>query len=462
MPVWVPQGALDGRREVGSVNSVAWQPIAAEQLRIGHFVRIGDRWFDHPFLQSRFRITTAEEVALIRAAGLSQLYVDPARSAVIRSGGAGGVAIGSPHAAAISLADTGVMPEIADTVAGAARLRTQKATHAADVHRTRENLVQSRQDYLSAVEGAGAALGMLGAGEGGGVEATRLAVRSVLALAAGRERPLTLAPVTAPVGLERRQAYLSRDAAALAAAVGRRLKLSATELQTLTTAALLHTIGLSRIAPPLRDESRLQGHDERREFRQYPRLGAELLRDFGEFPPEVIRLVRQHRERLDGSGFPARESGDAIHPLALVIGAIREFQVRAVTDGPAMPALALVRLYRDLRGACGATAVDHVIAALTVYPPGSFVALSDGNIARVVRVSEQARLTPLVCLFDESMPASQSEIIDLAQPGRATVERVMLPGTLPRGVLEYFGGDWAGLTFPAPVAPMLGARPPGP
>jgi hypothetical protein len=94
--------------------------------------------------------------------------------------------------------------------------------------------------------------------------------------------------------------------------------------------------------------------------------------------------------------------------------------------------------------------VDHVIAALTVYPPGTFVALADGNLARVVRVSEQARLAPLVCLFDESMPASQSEIVDLAEPGRAAVERVLAPASLPAGVLDYFGGDWAGLTFPAP------------
>jgi hypothetical protein len=286
------------------VNSAAWQPIAAEQLRIGHFVRIGDRWFDHPFLQSRFRITTPEELSLIRAAGLSRLFVDPSRSQTVRTA-SGSAAAG--HAQVISISDTAAMPEIADAVAGAARLKSRKATHAADVRRTRENLVQSRQDYLAAVERATAALGMLGAGEPQGVEATRGAVRDVLALAAGRQRPLTLAPVTAPVGAERRHGCLSRDAAALAAAVGRRLRLSAADLQTLTTAALLHTLGLSRIPPQLRDEARLERRDELREFREYPRLGAETAARLRRLPPEVVRIVRQHRERLDGSGFPARD-----------------------------------------------------------------------------------------------------------------------------------------------------------
>jgi hypothetical protein len=433
------------------VNSVAWQPIGADQLRLGHFLRIGDRWFDHPFLQSRFRITTADELALLRAAGLSQLFVDPARSQVAARP-AGALSTLAAGAAAV--------PEIADAVAGAARLKSGKATHTADVRRTRENLVQARADYLAAVDGAGAALAMLDAGDAQGVEATRGAVRAVLALAAGRERPLTLAPVAAPVGAGRRQACLSMDAAALAAAVGRRLKLGAADLQTLTMAAMLHSVGLSRVPPPLHDESHLEGRDAIAEFREYPRLGAGILREYGEFPPEVIRIVLQHRERLDGSGYPARDSGEAIHPLALVIGAIREFQVRATHDGTTLPAAALAHLYRNLRGACGATAVEHVIAALTVYPPGSFLALADGSIARVVRVSEQARLAPMVCLHDESLPATQAEIIDLSQPGRVAVERVLAPAALPPGVLEYFGGDWAGLTFPAPVAPPMGARPP--
>jgi len=456
------------------VNSVAWQPIAADQLRVGHFVRIGDRWFEHPFLQSRFRIATTEELTLIRGAGLSQLFIDPQRSQLSHGRAVGHghghgqgddgprAAVASRGGSRISSADTAAVPEIADVVAGAARLKSRKATHTADVRRTRENLLQAREDYLGAIEHTGAALAMLDAGDAQGVEAIRGAVRGVLSLAAGRERPLTLAPVPTPVGAGRRQACLSRDAAALAAAVGRRLRLGAAELQVLTTAAMLHGIGMSRIAPTLRDETRLRTRDEFREFREYPRLGADILREQGDFPPEVVRIVHQHRERLDGRGFPGGDSGDSIQPLALVVGAIREFQLRASRDGACVPALALAQLYRGMRGACGADAVDHVIAALTVYPPGSFVALADGNIARVMRVSEQSRLTPIVSLYDESLGAAQAEIIDLSEPGRPAVERVLTPGMLPPGVLAYFGGDWAGLTFPAPVAPPMGARPPRP
>lgn len=445
------------------MDTAAWQPISAEQLQIGHFVRIGDRWFDHPFLQSRFSIESAEELALIRTAGLSRLFIDPLRSKApdhLAPESSPALRSDSGNAAAASIADPTVTSELAEVVASAARLKSRKATHTADVRRTRVNLLKSRTDYLTAVEDTLSTFALLAAGDSNALDATRLSVRSVLALAAGRERPLTLAPAAAPVGAARLQASLARDAAALAAAVGRRLHLDAVELQTLTMAAMLHAVGLARIPPTLRDETRLVARDELRVFRQYPRLGADLLRECGDFPPEVIRLVLEHRERLDGSGFPAGNSGTSIHPLALVIGAIREYQLRAYGAETSQPARALAHLYRHLRGAYGQGAVEQVIAALSVYPPGTFVALADGNIARVMRVNDSARLAPIVSLYDESLAASDSELIDLATFGQTTIERVLAPASLPSGVLDYFGGHWAGLTFPATVAPMLGARPP--
>jgi hypothetical protein len=493
---------------IATVNSAAWLPIGADELRVGHYVRIGDRWFEHPFLKSTFMISSAEEIAAIRAAGLAQVFFDPGRSnvappsipvlqpavlpepPVLQPAGrpapepAATTSASAPEPAPEPAPGPAPAPEPAPELEPATALppapppapapaparavatrappaQTPLAWHAPmDLGALRANLAQSREDYRAAVDGAARALAMLDAGDALGQEATLGAVRQVLALAAGRERPLTLAPVAAPVGTQRRQAFLSMDAAALAAAVGRRLRLDAADLQALTTAAMVHAVGLARLPPRLRDESRVQGRDELAEFRQYPRLGATLLREYVGFAPEVIRIVEQHRERLDGSGFPSGARGDRIHPLAPVVGAIREFQVLACRDGPPMPAAALAQLYLKLRGAYGAAIVEHVIAALTVYPPGAFVALSDGRIARVARVSDRARLAPLVWLYDAATPPNQAQLVDLSEPGGASIQRVLDPRTLPEEVRGRLGGDWAGLTFPAPVAPPMGARPP--
>lgn len=467
------------------METAHWQPIAAEQLRIGHFVRIGDRWFDHPFLKSQFRVATEAELAAIRDAGLARIYFDPARSVPepepathaapssgdepdVRSSkatSAPGLPAGPERAPPATPADEPQIPVLrpaAGAELAAARTPSRPiALPRPDPRALRENLQQSRDDYRAAVDGATAALGMLDAGDPLGAEATRAAVRQVLALAAGRDRPLTSAPVGTTLGGSRRQASLAMDAAALAAAVGRRLKLPAADLQALTTAALVHAIGKSRLPPQLHDEARATSREARAELQRYPRLGAAMLREYPEFAPEVIQIVEQHRERLDGSGFPARARGAEIHPLAPVVGAIHEFQVLAARDGTQLPAAALAQLYLHLRGAYGASTVEHVIAALTVYPPGAFVELADGRIARVARVSERERMTPLVWIFDENLSPTQAPVVDLSEAGHPAIARVLDPRTLAADLRAWFGGDWAGLTFPAPVAPPMGARPPG-
>lgn len=452
------------------MSSVAWQPIEADALQIGDFVRIGDRWFKHPFLQSSLRITTAEELVALRAAGLTRIFIDPARSKPIAAPAT------PPHSPAPSpvtpaeppVLQPAVAPGLTEAIVDSIRRGLQLPAPAPapaptiDPRLLQDNLSRARESYRGAVGSAIQALAMLDAGDARGIEATHEAVRQVLSLAAGRERPLTLAAVATPVGAQRRQASLSMDAAALAAAIGGRLQLGAAELQTLTTAAILHAIGLSRLPPRLRDESRIQSRDDLAEFHRYPQLGAAILREYPGCTTEVIRIVAQHRERLDGSGFPAAVHGHEIHPLAPIIGAIREFQVLATGNDAPAPAAALAQLYRTRREAYGAGIVEHLIAALTIYPPGSFVALTDGRIARVARVSDHARLAPLVWIYDDSRTMAEAGIVDLSGPGQVGIERIIDPLTLPEAQRSWFGGEWIGLTFPAPAPPRMDEPPPRP
>ena len=63
-------------------------------------------------------------------------------------------------------------------------------------------------------------------------------------------------------------------------------------------------------------------------------------------------------------------------------------------------------------------------------------------------------------VYDADRAASEAAIVDLSEAGRPSVQRVLDPKALPESVRAWFGGEWAGLTFPAPVAPPMGARPP--
>lgn len=425
------------------VTAESWQPISVDALRVGHFVRIGHHWYQHPFVLSRFRITSDQDIAIIRRSGITRLFIDPARSAV-------------PEQAPDSLVETpGAVQETpADVAVVAEQMQSRKAAHTAKVRRHRDHLIQTQESYRTAVDDFSVTLGLLASGRSAAGDSVDALVHKIVATATGSDSPLTFAAITHPDDAAQRRACLGLDAAAIAAAVGRRMRLTGEDMTTLTASAMLHAIGMEQLPEALREEGLIRSREDILEFQHYPLLGSAMLRECRRFPVDVLRVVRQHRERLDGSGFPESASAEEIHPFASIVGAIREFQVHAAREAAMVPAAAVAHLYRNLRGAYGATAVDNVIAALTVYPPGAFLALSDGSIGRVMRVSDTARLRPMVCLFDETVAPGDAQIVDLAETADISVARVLDPAALQADVRSFFGSGWAGLALsPAAALP---------
>lgn len=88
--------------------------------------------------------------------------------------------------------------------------------------------------------------------------------------------------------------------------------------ETLELAGLVHDIG--KIAVPseiLSKPSRLSPM-EMELIKQHPQAGYDILKDVP-FPVPVAEIIRQHHERMDGSGYPRGLKGDEIMPEARVL-----------------------------------------------------------------------------------------------------------------------------------------------
>ena len=122
--------------------------------------------------------------------------------------------------------------------------------------------------------------------------------------------------------VEARDPYTSghqKSVAELSIAIARRLGWSAARIRALDIAAQLHDIG--KIAVPadlLTKPSRLSAA-ERSLIEEHAARGAEILGGIA-FGAPIAQIVRQHHERLDGSGYPDRLTGDEILPEARIIG----------------------------------------------------------------------------------------------------------------------------------------------
>jgi response regulator RpfG family c-di-GMP phosphodiesterase len=117
-----------------------------------------------------------------------------------------------------------------------------------------------------------------------------------------------------------------RRVADLARRIALRMGLSQREAQDVFVAGLLHEIGKTGLPDSLiaMPESLLKG-DNLGLYRKYPQLGEQLLMPLDEMR-EVARIIRAHRERFDGAGFPEGQAGFDIPLGARILAVARDFE----------------------------------------------------------------------------------------------------------------------------------------
>jgi HD-GYP domain-containing protein (c-di-GMP phosphodiesterase class II) len=122
----------------------------------------------------------------------------------------------------------------------------------------------------------------------------------------------------------------------LAFAVGKALGLSQERLRVLSQAAYLHDVGKIHIPQVVLLKAGPLSAAEWRLIRQHPTVGRTMLKEG--FLREAGRIVEQHHERLDGSGYPLGLRGDGVMLEAYIVGVVDTFDA-ITTDRPYKAAL---------------------------------------------------------------------------------------------------------------------------
>jgi putative nucleotidyltransferase with HDIG domain len=96
-------------------------------------------------------------------------------------------------------------------------------------------------------------------------------------------------------------------------------------LQNLGSGALLHDIGKIFIDSELLNTTRPITPEEREMLKKHVDLGREHLEKVGSMPEEILQVVAQHHERIDGSGYPRGLKGEEISLLGRLAGIVDTF-----------------------------------------------------------------------------------------------------------------------------------------
>jgi HD-GYP domain-containing protein (c-di-GMP phosphodiesterase class II) len=128
----------------------------------------------------------------------------------------------------------------------------------------------------------------------------------------------------------------TRRVALRAVQVGEELGLPPGRLRALAIGGLLHDIGKLSIPDTILKKPAELDDDEFAVIQRHPEWGERLVSDLGGFPSAARRLVLDHHERLDGSGYPRGLTGDVL-----------ELDTRILAVCDVYDALISARVYRD-------------------------------------------------------------------------------------------------------------------
>ncbi|MEO5373478.1 MAG: response regulator [Alphaproteobacteria bacterium] len=143
----------------------------------------------------------------------------------------------------------------------------------------------------------------------------RLAEEEIRRSQATLERALQHTIEAVAATIEVRDPYTAghqRRVADIAVAIGRRMGLGEDRLKGLFVASIVHDIGKIGIPSEILTRPGRLTTARFALIQEHPDIGYRILKDI-EFPWPIADIVRQHHERLDGSGYPqGRKNGEVL------------------------------------------------------------------------------------------------------------------------------------------------------
>jgi HD-GYP domain-containing protein (c-di-GMP phosphodiesterase class II) len=221
----------------------------------------------------------------------------------------------------------------------------------------------------------------------------------------------------------------------LSIGIANALGYSETQVREIGIAALLQDVGMAMVPAAVVAAPRKLRPDEFVDVQKHANYSLYAIQKMRGLPLTTKFVAYQCHERTDGSGYPKRRGRDIIHRYAKIV---------SIAD--AYDALTSVRPWRKafhsyramefiVREAGGERfcrkCARGLLECLSLYPLGSIVRLTSGEVARVVQSNREAIDRPVVAALScaRGSPVTSPTHIDLAAEPERAVESVIESAT---------------------------------
>ncbi|QDT42738.1 Cyclic di-GMP phosphodiesterase response regulator RpfG [Gimesia alba] len=223
----------------------------------------------------------------------------------------------------------------------------------------------------------------------------------------------------------------------LGMAIGAELNLDESNVRNIGLCGLVHDWGMVRVQDKIGKWRRKLNPVERMEMQKHPIFSLEMLEDVAGIPSVVPVVCYQVHEQPNGKGYPRNRTQNMIHMFARILN-VAHCYVSLTTsreDRPAlMPYAAMEYLLRQTNDkSIDSAAMRALLNLLSLFPVGSFVTLTDGSAARVIRRNENLYTSPIVQIIqtaegERADPMNPENILDLNKSHHEIDQALPTPG----------------------------------
>ncbi len=282
------------------------QTISIDALRVGMYVNLEGSWMNHPFLRSKFKLSSKEQIAELRKHGLREVVIDLDKS---------DVAAQPPQSvselAYVSHNDTPadpkeqappakwnpenlVAPELMEAIHDKGMAPQQKSQ--AVYHHSRE--MMERLLEAPTVEN---------------VRAGKEAIRAVSELVLSDDDTANAMLQITSHDFYTYTHSVNVGITSLLLAKAMFGNSDGHDMHELGAGFFLHDLGKVKIDPEIINKPARLTETEMRRMRIHPYQGYKILKEAQVMSEESRIIVMEHHEQFNGSGYPKRICGDEIH-----------------------------------------------------------------------------------------------------------------------------------------------------
>lgn len=398
--------------------------IKTEHLQVGmHLHELCGSWMEHPFWRTKFTLKDADDVRKVRESGITEVWIDVEKGDDL------------PEAETLEQVEAQV-EQILQQVA-APEIVSKKISFREEAARAAKICATAKEAVVSMFQEVrmGKAISAEAAGELVD-EISSSVMRNPGAL-------ISLARLKTADDYT----YMHSVAVcALMVALARQLGMDAEQIRLAGMSGLLHDLGKALMPMKVLNKPGKLTDEEFAIIKSHPVEGHRLLVEGGSVGEIPLDVCLHHHEKIDGSGYPDRLTGDQISLFAKM-GAVCDVYDAITSNRPYKPGWDPAESIRKMTEWCKGHFDERVFQAFVksigIYPTGSLVRLTSGRLAVVVEQSEKSLLAPCIKIFfsTKSQAYITPELVDLSRPG--TSEKIVAREDAAKWGIKDLDRFWA-------------------